>query len=233
MHGRESNRREGNAGGLAGSIRSPPEPPAGMRTTPGPPPRAFSARSPSPACSHLSCMEGRHAFPPTKPRAMARVPAPRTFRGRPRDRGRSPSSCGRRRSRCAPWCARPGSRARATCGGCCSRTRPVSSCSRAGCPGRPRQSTTTAARTGRSSSSPASSPRPASRGAAASSARCRAARCVPGTVAIERPETIHRVENTSTRGAVTLHLYTPPIRAMNRLDEASAPPASWEAAASA
>lgn len=55
----------------------------------------------------------------------------------------------------------------------------------------------------------------------------RRTRCVEGDVTIERPETIHRVENTSTEGAVTLHLYTPPIRAMTRMDTGSEVPPSW------
>ncbi len=39
-----------------------------------------------------------------------------------------------------------------------------------------------------------------------------------GDVLLERPETIHRIDNASPEGAVSLHLYTPPMRGMTRYD---------------
>jgi cysteine dioxygenase len=55
----------------------------------------------------------------------------------------------------------------------------------------------------------------------------RRSRCEAGEVSIERPETIHRIENCSTEPAVTLHLYTPPIRSMTRMDVGAEAPAKW------
>lgn len=39
-----------------------------------------------------------------------------------------------------------------------------------------------------------------------------------GSVLLERSETIHRIRNDSPRGAVTLHLYAPPLRTMRRYE---------------
>lgn len=47
--------------------------------------------------------------------------------------------------------------------------------------------------------------------------RLRTAR--PGDVLLERPETIHRVDNRFAAGAVTLHLYAPPMSGMTNYDE--------------
>jgi cysteine dioxygenase len=48
----------------------------------------------------------------------------------------------------------------------------------------------------------------------------RSSRCVhERDVLVEHPETIHRVANTSSAGAISLHLYTPPIRGMNSYQE--------------
>jgi len=40
----------------------------------------------------------------------------------------------------------------------------------------------------------------------------------PGDVLLEQPETIHRVANRFARGAVTLHLYAPPMAGMTDYD---------------
>lgn len=39
-----------------------------------------------------------------------------------------------------------------------------------------------------------------------------------GDVLLEQPETIHRIDNASPEGAVSLHLYTPPMQGMTRYD---------------
>jgi cysteine dioxygenase len=39
-----------------------------------------------------------------------------------------------------------------------------------------------------------------------------------GDVLLERPETIHRIDNASPEGAVSLHLYAPPMRGMTPYD---------------
>ncbi len=39
-----------------------------------------------------------------------------------------------------------------------------------------------------------------------------------GDVLIERPDTIHRVDNASRHGAVSLHLYAPPMEGMTRYE---------------
>lgn len=39
-----------------------------------------------------------------------------------------------------------------------------------------------------------------------------------GDVLVERPETIHRIDNASPEGAVSLHLYAPPMRSMTPYD---------------
>ncbi len=44
-----------------------------------------------------------------------------------------------------------------------------------------------------------------------------------GDVLLERPETIHRIHNASRHGAVSLHVYAPPMVGMTRYD-ASVPP---------
>ncbi|AEI62738.1 cysteine dioxygenase [Corallococcus macrosporus] len=41
-----------------------------------------------------------------------------------------------------------------------------------------------------------------------------------GDVLVELPDTIHRIDNASRHGAVSLHLYAPPLRGMTSYEEA-------------
>ncbi|WP_426757001.1 cysteine dioxygenase [Myxococcus sp. Y35] len=46
-----------------------------------------------------------------------------------------------------------------------------------------------------------------------------------GDVLVELPETIHRIDNASRHGAVSLHLYAPPMAGMTRYESRLAPDA--------
>lgn len=50
-----------------------------------------------------------------------------------------------------------------------------------------------------------------------------------GDVLLERPETIHRVDNRFATGAVSLHLYAPPMSGMTNYDDDVREPASPQA----
>jgi cysteine dioxygenase len=47
---------------------------------------------------------------------------------------------------------------------------------------------------------------------------CRVTGACEGDVLLEQPETIHRIDNASPEGAVSLHLYAPPMQGMTRYD---------------